>query len=170
MRLRKIWTVGLVMSVLLGSRIAVSTADVTMTGSTTVLPIAQAVAEALAGWIDVEVSSGGSSVGIAALLDGTTMIADHSRPMKESEYKTAVAKRIYPFTFHIANDAIAVVVHPSNPVSDLTLDQLKQIYTGKITNWSQIGGKDGPIVIVSHDSSSSTYETWETIVMNKADV
>ncbi len=170
MRLRNVWIVGLALSMLLGGRIAISGADVTMTGSTTVLPIAQAVAEALAGQIEIEVSGGGSSVGVAALIDGTTMIADHSRPMKGSEYEAAVAKGVYPFTFQIANDAIAVVVHPSNPVNDLTLDQLQRIYMGEITNWSQVGGKDAPIVIVSRDSSSGTYETWETMVMHRADV
>lgn len=174
MRLRNIWIVGLVVSVLLGGGIAISAAEVTMSGSTTVLPIAQVMAEAIAaatdGRIEVEVSGGGSSVGIAALLDGTTMIADHSRQIKGSEYKSAVANEIYPFTFHVANDAIAVVVNPANPVSDLTLDQLQQIYQGKITNWRQVGGKDAPIAIVSRDTSSGTYETWESIVMNDADV
>jgi phosphate transport system substrate-binding protein len=174
MRTRVAWVVGLVVAMSFGSGIAAIGAEVTMSGSTTVLPIAQVMAEAIAaatdGRIEVEVSGGGSSVGIAALLDGTTMIADHSRPIKGSEYKAAVANGIYPFTFHIANDAIAVVVHPANPVSDLTLDQLQQIYEGKITNWSQVGGKDAPIAIVSRDTSSGTYETWESIVMNEADV
>ena len=99
-----------------GMGLAVQAADVTMTGSTTVLPIAQAVAEALAGQIEIEVSGGGSSVGIAALIDSTTLIADHSRAMKGSEYEKAVANGVYPFTYQVANDALSVVVHPSNPI------------------------------------------------------
>ena len=155
---------------LFGLASAAHAADVTFSGSTTVLPIAQAVAEAYAGIYEIEVSGGGSSVGITALIDGTTRIANHSRSMKVSEYQSAVAKGILPFTFHIANDAIAPIVHPSNPISDLTLDQLKAIYEGSITNWNQVGGGDAPIVAVSRDSSSGTYETWAEIVMREAPV
>ncbi|MEW5827164.1 MAG: phosphate ABC transporter substrate-binding protein [Candidatus Bipolaricaulota bacterium] len=155
---------------LLGLGMVAFATDVTISGSTTVLPIAQAVAEALAGSIEVEVSGGGSSVGIANLIDGTTMIADHSRGMKLSEVQKAVEKGVHPFTWHVANDAIAPVVHPSNPVSDLTLEQLKKIYTGEFTNWNQVGGSNQPIVIVSRDSSSGTFETWGEKVMHGADV
>lgn len=169
MLLRNVMLVVLVaLSLSAGS--AVFAADVTMTGSTTILPIAQAVAEALAGKCEIEVSGGGSSVGIASLLDGTTDIADHSRPIKEAEYKKAVQNGVYPFTFHIANDAVAVVVNPSNPITNLTLDQLQKIYTGEVTNWKEVGGKDMPIAMVSRDSSSGTFETWETLVMKKAPV
>ncbi len=167
---QRMFTVGLVALLLVGVGFGVSATTVTMTGSTTVLPIAQAVAEALANKYEIQVSGGGSSVGITALLDGTTDIADHSRPIKPSEYKMAVENGIYPFTFHIANDAVAVIVHPSNPVNNLTLAQLKDIYTGKITNWNQVGGKDAPITVVSRDSSSGTFETWEKIVMHKEPV
>lgn len=155
---------------LLGIGFSAQAADVTFTGSTTVLPIAQAIAEALAGQYEIEVSGGGSSVGVAALIDGTTDIADHSRPMKSSEFEKAVTNDVVPFQWHIANDAIAVVVHLSNPVQDLTLEQLKEIYLGNITNWSQVGGNDGPILVVSRDSSSGTFETWGTKVMDKEDV
>jgi phosphate transport system substrate-binding protein len=141
-----------------------------MVGSTTVLPIAQAVAEELAGTIEIEVSGGGSSVGVAALIDGTTDIADHSRSLKDKEYRKAVENDVFPFTFQVANDAIAPVVHPSNPVNDLTLEQLKEIYLGNITNWKQVGGNDGPILVVSRDSSSGTFETWEKLVMDKEPV
>ncbi len=157
---------GLIALGLLGTGFIANAADVTMTGSTTVLPIAQAVAEALAGRYEIEVSGGGSSVGIAALINGTIDIADHSRPLKPSEYKMAVQNGVYPFTFHIANDAVTVVVHRSNPIQNLTLAQLKGIYTGRITNWKQVGGKDAPITVVSRDSSSGTFETWEHVVMH----
>lgn len=165
------WLVALLMLALVGGGVAAAyAADVTMTGSTTVLPIAQAVAEALGGQIDIEVSGGGSSVGIAALLNGTTDIADHSRGIEPVEYQQFVKKGVYPFTFHIANDAITVVVHPGNPVTNLTLQQLKDIYIGKITNWKDLGGPDAPIVVVSRDNSSGTYECWEQIVMQGAPV
>lgn len=170
MKVQRKLLAGLVVLGLLGGGLVANAADVTMTGSTTVLPIAQAVAEALADKYEIEVSGGGSSVGIAALLNGTTDIADHSRPLRASEYETAVEKGVYPFTFHIANDAVAVVVHPSNPIRNLTLGQLREIYTGKITNWKQLGGKDAPITAVSRDSSSGTFETWEHIVMHNEPV
>jgi len=161
---------GLLALGLLGMGFAVVAADVTFTGSTTVLPIAQAAAEALAGQYDIEVAGGGSSVGVAALIDGTTDIGDHSRPMKAAEYADAVAAEIYPFTFHVANDAIAVIVHPSNPIVDFTLEQLKAIYTGEITLWEQINPAiAGEIVAIGRDSASGTFETWEGLVMNKED-
>lgn len=170
MSLRNVMLATLIVLGSLSASCAVSGADVKMTGSTTVLPIAQAAAEELADKYEIEVSGGGSSVGIAALLDGTTDIGDHSRPIKGSEYKRAVKNGVYPFTFHIANDAVAVVVNLSNPVTNLTLEQLKDIYTGKITNWKEVGGKDLPITMVSRDSSSGTFETWEKLVMEKAPV
>ncbi len=151
---------------LLSAGFAAHAADVTFVGSTTVLPIAQAVAEALAGQYDIEVAGGGSSVGVASLIDGTTDIGDHSRTIKSSEYEKAVAAGVFPFTFHIANDAIAVIVHKDNPIQDLTLEQLKDIYQAKYANWSQLGWNDGgSIVPVGRDSSSGTFETWEILVM-----
>jgi len=162
--------VGLIAVGLLGVGFAVHATDVTFAGSTTVLPIAQAAAEALAGQYDIEVAGGGSSVGVASLIDGTTDIGDHSRPMKSSEYEKAVAGGVYPFTFHVANDAIAVVVHPSNPIADFTLEQLKAIYTGEINVWEEIDPAIvGTIVPIGRDSASGTFETWENLVMDKED-
>jgi phosphate transport system substrate-binding protein len=170
MTFRKYTQVGLAgllaLTMLGGGFVAQAAADVTFTGSTTVLPIAQAVAEALAERYDIEVAGGGSSVGIAALIDGTTDIGDHSRPIKGSEYEKAVAAGTYPFTFHIANDAIAVIVHKKNPIKDLTLEQLKDIYQGKYTNWADLGwSSGGSIVVVGRDSASGTFETWEGLVL-----
>lgn len=162
---KKLVGAALVAILALGLGAGALAADVTISGSTTVLPIAQAVAEELAGVLDVEVSGGGSSVGVTALIDGTTLVANHSRSIKLSEYQKAVENNVFPFTWHVANDALAPVVHPSNSISDLTLAQLKSIYEGQITNWNQLGGKNAPIVIVSRDSSSGTYETWQEIVM-----
>jgi phosphate transport system substrate-binding protein len=149
---------------------AVSAADVTMSGSTTVLPIAQAVAEAYAGVYEIEVSGGGSGVGITNLIDGTTMICDTSRALKPEEYTAAVAKGVYPMMWYIANDALSPIVHPSNPVSDLTIAQLKQIYAGEIRNWSEVGGTNAPILVVSRDSSSGTYGSWSDLILKGAAV
>jgi len=149
---------------------ALNAADVTLSGSTTVLPIAQAVAEAYAGIYEIEVSGGGSGVGIANLIDGTTMICDTSRALKGEEYASAVAKGVYPMTWFIANDAISPIVNPSNPVTNLTTDQLQQIYTGAIANWSQVGGDDKSILVVSRDSSSGTYGSWNDLVLKGAGV
>jgi phosphate transport system substrate-binding protein len=171
MALRKLAQVGFaaVLALGFGLGVAVAAADVTFTGSTTVLPIAQAVAEELAGQYDIEVAGGGSSVGIAALLDGTTDIGDHSRAIKPAEYAKGVEVGVFPFTFQVANDAIAVVVHPANGISNLTIEQLKGIYAGEITSWSQVGGNEGQIVVVGRDSASGTFETWELLVMKGSD-
>jgi phosphate transport system substrate-binding protein len=147
-----------------------SAADVTFSGSTTILPIAQAVAEAYAGVYEIEVSGGGSGVGITNLIDGTTMICDSSRALKAEEYAAAVAKGVYPMMWYVANDALSPIVHPSNPVSDLTIAQLKQIYAGEITNWSQVGGSNTPILVVSRDSSSGTYGSWNDLILKGAAV
>jgi phosphate transport system substrate-binding protein len=153
-----------------GLALAAGAADVTMSGSTTVLPIAQAVAEAYAGIYEIEVSGGGSGVGIANLIDGTTNIANHSRPIKAEEYESAVANGVYPFTWYVANDALSPIVNPANPVSNLTITQLRRIYTGEISNWSQVGGDSAPILVVSRDSSSGSYGSWGDLVLEGAPV
>jgi phosphate transport system substrate-binding protein len=139
-------------------------------GSTTVLPIAQKCAEAFMKVnpdIAISISGGGSGNGIKALIDGTTDIADASRFIKDKEVKRAVENGRYPVPFSVAYDCIVPVVHPSNTVSNLTLDQLKGIYMGTITNWKEVGGPDQNIVVISRDTSSGTYEVWEKKVMNK---
>jgi len=137
-------------------------------GSTTVLPIAQAVAEVFMQnnpQANISVRGGGSGNGIAALIEGTCDIADASRPMKVKEILLCQKKSISPVPHIIAMDGIAVIVHPSNPVQGLSTEQIKDIYTGKITNWKDLGGKDQKIVVVSRDSSSGTFETFEKIVL-----
>jgi phosphate transport system substrate-binding protein len=144
--------------------------NLNINGSTTVLPIAQKVAEAYMKEnpdVKISVSGGGSGNGIKSLIDGTTDIADSSRFIKDAEVKAAVEKGRYPVPFAVAYDCIVPVVHPSNSVKNLTLDQLKAIYMGKVKNWKEIGGPDLKIVVVSRDTSSGTYEVWEEKVMNK---
>jgi phosphate transport system substrate-binding protein len=139
-------------------------------GSTTVLPIAQKVAEVYMKEnpdVKISISGGGSGNGIKALIDGTTDIADSSRFIKDKEVALAVEKGRYPVPFAVAYDCIVPVVHPSNSMKNLTLDQLKDIYMGKIKNWKEIGGPDKKVVVISRDTSSGTYEVWEKKVMNK---
>ena len=116
----------------------------------------------------VTVTGGGTGVGISALLDGTTDIAMASRPIKFSEkmkVKTA-GKEVEEVI--VAYDALAVVVHPSNPVKQLTRQQLEDIFRGKITNWKQVGGDDRKIVVYSRETSSGTYEFFkESVLKNK---
>ena len=136
-------------------------------GSTTVGPIGDAFAEAFKDKASITVSKTGSGDGAAALVEGRCDIAMMSRFMKGKEFKSAVDKEIYPVAHAIAMDGVCPIVHPSNPVKALTSDQVKDIYMGKITNWKDLGGADMPIVVISRDTSSGTYETFHKLVMKK---
>ena len=139
-------------------------------GSTTVLPIAQKVAEVYMKehpGVKISISGGGSGNGIKALIDGSTDIANSSRFIKPKEVSLAVEKGAYPVPFAVAYDCIVPVVHPSNSVNNLTMAQLKAIYMGEVKNWKALGGPDRPIVVISRDTSSGTYEVWAKKVMNK---
>ncbi|MCK4307722.1 phosphate ABC transporter substrate-binding protein [candidate division WOR-3 bacterium] len=140
----------------------------TITGSTTVLPIAQRTAEEfmeLHPKVNISVRGGGSGVGIAALIDGTCSIADASRPIKTKEIATCRSKGINPVGTVIAKDGIAIIVHPSNSVKELSLEQLKAIYAGEISKWSEVGGKTKPIVAISRDVASGTFEVFKKLVL-----
>jgi phosphate transport system substrate-binding protein len=129
-------------------------------GSDTLVNLALAWAEAYMRQypeVRLSVTGGGSGTGIAAMINGTVDIANASREMKPEEIAAAEANGISPVEFTVARDAIAVVVHPSNPVHGLTLQQISDVYTGKVTNWSQVGGEDRPIVLLSRESNSGTY-------------
>lgn len=117
--------------------------------------------------VKISVSGGGSGNGIKAIIDGTTDIANSSRFIKPDEVKAAVEKGTYPVPFAVAMDALLPIVHPENPVSDLSIEQLRDIYTGKIANWKEVGGEDKAIAVVGRDTSSGTYETWQEIIMKK---
>ena len=147
--------------------------ELVMNGSTTVLPFAQSSAEAFMKanpGIKISVSGGGSGNGIKALIDGTAQIANASRQMKKEEVAQAKGKGINPVEHTVAVDCIVPIVHPSNPVSDLSTEQLKDIYTGKITNWKEVGGPDKPIAVVGRDTSSGTFEVWEEKILKKEPV
>ena len=147
--------------------------SITIKGSTTVLPVAQAAAEVYMEknpGVKISVQGGGSGVGIASLLDKTTDIADSSRKIKSEEIEKAKAAGVNPNEIPIAIDGIAVIVHPTNVVKALTKTQIKDIFTGKITNWSEVGGKNAKIVAVNRDTSSGTFEAFETLALNKEKV
>lgn len=147
--------------------------QITCSGSTTVLPIAQAAAEAYMDThpdLNISVRGGGSGVGVAALQNGTVQIANSSRPIKSKEISACKAKGVDPRAYVIANDAIAIVVHKGNAVQNLSIKQIKDIYTGKITNWKQVGGPSLPIVVVSRDVASGTFEVFNEKALGGAKV
>jgi phosphate transport system substrate-binding protein len=107
--------------------------------------------------VRISVTGGGSGTGIAALINGTVDIANASRQIKSEELDEAKAKGMNPVEFVIARDAIAVIVNPENPVRRLTLKQISDIYSGKISNWKEIGGDDRPVVRLSRETNSGTH-------------
>jgi phosphate transport system substrate-binding protein len=129
-------------------------------GSDTIVNLALAWAEAYQTVnpdLRISVSGGGSGTGIAALINGTTDIANASRKIKDEERETAQKNGVEPYEIEIARDAIGVIVHLDNPVQQLTLQQVSDIYSGKITNWQEVGGEDRPIVLLSRESNSGTH-------------
>ena len=104
--------------------------------------------------VSISVSGPGSGVGIARLIDGTTDICQASRAIKAAEITAAEANGVNPYEITVGIDALSVVVHPSNPVSELTIAQLSAIYTGNIINWKEVGGSNSEIVVISRDTNS----------------
>ena len=152
---------------------AVQAETLQIEGSTTVGPIADAFAEYFKKVypdLDITVKKTGSGDGAAALVDSRCDIATMSRFMKDKEFKSAVDGGVYPVAHVVAMDGVCSVVHPSNPVKGLTKAQIRDIYIGKITNWSQVGGPSMPIVVISRDTSSGTYETFHGLVMEKKEM
>jgi phosphate transport system substrate-binding protein len=153
--------------------VAFAVDSIVIKGSTTVLPIAQGTLEAYMKknpGVQISLSGGGSGEGIKALIDKTTDIATSSREIKKEEIELAKTKGVNPVANVVANDALTPVVHPRNKVTNLSIDQLSQIYQGKITNWKEVGGADLQIVVISRDSSSGTFESWDHFIMKKAKV
>jgi phosphate transport system substrate-binding protein len=129
-------------------------------GSDTIVNLALAWAERYQSEhpeVRISVTGGGSGTGIASLINGTVDIANSSRKIKEEEIKEAKSKGIDPVEFVVARDAIAVIVNPENPVSQLTLKQISNIYSGKYSNWTEVGGEDRPIVRLSRETNSGTH-------------
>ncbi|MDI6793589.1 MAG: phosphate ABC transporter substrate-binding protein [bacterium] len=139
-------------------------------GSDTMVNLVQAWTEAfmeanLGSYIAV--TGGGSGTGIAALLNGTCDIAMCSRKMKGKEIELARENGIEPKEMTVALDGLAVVVHPSNPIEGLTISQLSDIFTGKVTNWKDVGGKEGKILVASREVNSGTHVYFKEHVLAK---
>jgi phosphate transport system substrate-binding protein len=129
-------------------------------GSDTIVNLALAWAERYQGEypdIRISVTGGGSGTGIASLINGTVDLANASRQIKTEEIEQAQSNGVEPLEHIIARDAIAVIVNPNNPVTELTLKQISDIYSGKITNWQEVGGDDRPIVRLSRETNSGTH-------------
>jgi len=129
-------------------------------GSDTVVNLALAWAEKYQDVhpeVRISVTGGGSGTGIAALIEGTVDIANASRAIKDEEREEAAANGIEAVEHVIARDAIAVIVHPDNPVNELSLLEISGIFRGEINNWSEVGGEDRPIVRVSRETNSGTH-------------
>jgi phosphate transport system substrate-binding protein len=146
---------------------------VTVKGSDTMVILGQRWAEAYMtahpGAV-IQVTGGGSGTGFAALINGTTDICQGSRPIKDDEKKQLEARYGQPpHEIVVARDGLAVYLHESNPVAELTLEQISGIYTGTIARWSQVGGPDAPIVTYGRENSSGTYEYFKEHVLQKAD-
>jgi len=146
---------------------------ITVKGSETMVILAQRWAELyMANHPDVsiQVTGGGSGTGISALINGTTDICNASRPMKKSE-RDKLKQRYNTLGVEIksAKDGLAVYVSDTNPVRELTIAQLKDIYTGKITNWKEVGGADAKIILYSRENNSGTYVYFKDNVLGGED-
>jgi len=119
--------------------------------------------------ISIAVTGGGSGTGISSLISNTCDIAQVSREMKDAEIDMARTKGIEPKKIVVALDGLAVIVHPSNPISHLALEQLADIYTGKVTSWAQVGGKEGKIVLLSREVNSGTHVYFKEHVLRHGD-
>jgi phosphate transport system substrate-binding protein len=153
--------------------LSVSAANITVKGSDTLVILAQKWAEVYMGShpdTKIQVTGGGSGVGFAALQNKTTDLADASRKIKPAEVAACVktfGKR--PTEYKVALDGLSVYVNESNPISELTIDQLDGIFSGKTKNWKEVGGEDAPIVVYSRENSSGTYEFFKEHILKGKD-
>ncbi|MBC7108876.1 MAG: PstS family phosphate ABC transporter substrate-binding protein [Methanomassiliicoccales archaeon] len=141
-------------------------------GSDTMLELCQVWAERFHKdheSISVIVSGGGSGTGITALISKNIDVAQASRQIKQSEIDQAIAAGVTPVEFRVAIDGIAIIVHQSNPITELTLDQLRGIFNGTYTNWKQLGGPDRVIVTYGRQSTSGTYVFFQEHVLKNED-
>ena len=156
----------------LGAKPALAGA-VTVKGSDTMVVLGQRWAEEYMKKnpaTTIQVTGGGSGTGISALINGTTDVCEASRAMKDAEKKQLADKAgAPPVEITVAKDGLSVYVNDTNPLSELTMDQLKQIFTGKIDNWKGVGGPDAKIIPYSRENSSGTYVYFKDNVLGGAD-
>jgi phosphate transport system substrate-binding protein len=144
---------------------------ISILGSNTVTPLSSMWAEAFVAdnpKVNIAISGPGSGAGIAALIDSTTDICQSSRPIKSTEIEQAQAKDVNPYEIFVASDGLAIVVNPTNPVSELTIAQLSAIYAGEITNWKEVGGSDAPVLALARDTNSGTHVFFKEHVVQMA--
>ena len=146
--------------------------EIVVKGSDTLVNLASAWAEEYMLFhpeVQITVSGGGSGIGIAALIDGTTDICDNSRPWKDEEITQAKDKGVNPVQTVVAMDGVSVIVNPGNTVKELTVEQLSLIFQGSITNWKEVGGPDAPISVLSRDSNSGTHVFFKEHIVQATD-
>jgi phosphate transport system substrate-binding protein len=117
--------------------------------------------------VSIQVTGGGSGTGVAALLNGTTDLANSSRELKSSEIESARAKGIDPNVIEVALDGLAVIVNTNNGIDNITIKQVSDIFSGKIKNWKELGGVDMPITLYGRENSSGTYEFFKEHVLGR---
>lgn len=176
MHLRKFWALaGMIVIALVvagcGRQAAKSSNTLQIKGSNTMLQLGQAWAEAYNNKSEtkVSVSGEGSGVGISAIINGTTDIAESSREMKPDEINNAKAKGIEPVETTVAWDGLAIIVNTDNPVRQLTLEQLRSIFLGEVKNWKDLGGKDAEIIVTTRDTSSGTHQYFKEFILRRGD-
>src|SRR5256714_10659405 len=146
---------------------------ITIKGSDTLVILAQKWAETYMSKhpeVKIQVTGGGSGIGFAALQNNTTDIADASRPIKAAEIQACIkAFGKKPREYKVAMDGLSVYVNEQNPLKELAIDQLEQIFTGKVKNWKELGGSDSPITVYSRENSSGTYELFKEHILKGQD-
>lgn len=146
------------------------TGSIRIMGSTTIRPLAISIGEAftrLNPGVAVEVSGGGSVAGIQALIAGKVEIATSSSFISEADIDRAFQNGVYPVPFQIANDCIIPIVHRGNPLTAISRQDLRRIYTGELRNWNRLGGADLEISVLQRDKSSGTFDVWQDLVMDR---
>src|SRR6516165_6072217 len=147
--------------------------NITVKGSDTLVILAQKWAEVYMGQhpdVKIQVSGGGSGIGFAALQNQTTDLCDASRKAKSAEIASCIkAFGARPTEYKVALDGLSVYVNPENPLKELTVAQVGDIFTGKIKNWKDVGGPDMPITLYSRENSSGTYEFFKEHILKGQD-
>ena len=177
--MKYLWNIGfaLIFSAMVigcgGERDGSTNETITQKGSDTMVLIAQKWAEEFGKKnpnVQVTVTGGGSGTGISSLINGTTQIANASRPMKEKERQQMMQKNgSDPVEIVVAKDGISIYIHPDNPVEQLTLAQLRGIYEGTVKNWNEVGGNDASMILYGRENSSGTYDFFKEHILKKGD-
>ncbi|MEI6562789.1 MAG: phosphate ABC transporter substrate-binding protein [bacterium] len=170
-KIKKLMTMMAAAGMGIGAAVAGDASSIVVDGSTTVGPVAKAFAEYYMGkhsGVNISVSESGSGNGAKSLINAACDVATMSRPMKNSEKKAAQDAGVLAIEQVVALDGLAVIVNPANSRANLTIEQIRDIYTGKITNWKELGGADQKIVVISRDTNSGTYESFNTLVLKDA--